>query len=115
MNQLAEITQTEVFSTNFGSISHCPRTDLLTLTFSGKTITYKYPCLQRLNKVIHQVDLAKMTDASHSGLEIVFLCGAEDCFVLDIHEILGLKDLLHGTFTMFNLNSAIKDCLQRVI
>ncbi len=115
MNQLAEITPLEIFSTSFGSISHCPKTDLLTLKFSGKTITYKYPCLLRLNKVINQVDLVKMTDANHSGLEIIFLCGVEDCFVLDIHEILGLKDLLHGTFTMFNLNSTIKDCLQRVI
>src|SRR5690606_28297177 len=105
----------EVFSTNYGSVFQSDAENCVYLKFSGKIAKYKFACLQRLKKVIDHVDLERMTDVDHPGIEIIFLCGAEDCFVLDIKEIINLKELLNGTFAMFQLNNIIKDRLQRII
>lgn len=105
----------EVFSTKQGSVYQSDFENCLYLRFAGKTTPYKFSCLVRLKKVIDAINLERMMDVNHPGIEIVFLCGAEDCFVLDIQEIIDLKELLHGTFAMFNLNNLIKDCLQRLI
>lgn len=105
----------EVFSNKTGSVFQSDKENCIYLHFSGKTAKYKFACLQRLKKVIDNVDLIRMTDVDHPGIEIIFLCGAEDCFVLDIKEIIDLKELLNGTFAMFQLNNIIKDRLHRII
>ncbi len=105
----------EVYSTPNGSVFQSDAENCVYLKFSGKTTKYKFACLQRLKKVIDHVDLERMTDVDHPGIEIIFLCGAEDCFVLDIKEIINLKELLNGTFAMFQLNTIIKDRLQRIV
>lgn len=105
----------EVYSNSNGSIYQSDLDNCIYLNFSGKTAKYKFACLQRLKKVIDKVDLVRMTDVDHPGIEIIFLCGAEDCFVLDIKEIINLKELLDGAFTMFQLNSILKDRLHRII
>ncbi|RRN76745.1 hypothetical protein EIM50_23120 [Pseudoxanthomonas sp. SGD-10] len=68
-----------------------------------------------MKKVIKGISLEKMTNVDHPGIEIIFLCGAEECFVLDIAEIINLRELLDGAFAMFELNSILKDRLNRVI
>jgi hypothetical protein len=105
----------EVFSTINGAVFQSDAESLIFIEFSGKSLQYKFPCFLRLKKVIDRIDIKRMMDASHPGIEIIFLCGAEDCFVLDLKEILNLRELLHGTFAMFQLNSIIKDRLHRHI
>lgn len=114
-NTLAETDLIEVFSTPFGSVYQSDKANCIFLNFSGRKAQYKLACLQRLKRVIDNIDLARMTDVDHPGIEIVFLCGAEDCFVLDIQEIINLKELLNGTFAMFELNSILTDRLNRII
>lgn len=105
----------EVYSTPQGAVYQSDAENCVYLNFAGKTAKYKLGCLIRLKKVIDSISLERMMDVNHPGIEIIFLCGAEDCFVLDIKEIIDLKELLNGTFTMFNLNHMIKDCLQRLV
>ena len=108
-------TLTEVFSTNQGAVYQSDAENCVYLQFAGKTSRYKFACLERLKKGIDKIDLEKMTDVSHPGIEIIFLCGAEDCFVLDVKEILDLRELLAGTFAMYQLNHILKDCLHRLV
>ena len=105
----------EVFSTSFGSVHQSDKENCIYLNFAGKKAQYKMACLQRLKRVVDHIDLARMTDVDHPGIEIIFLCGAEECFVLDIQEIINLKELLKGTFAMFELNSILTDRLNRII
>lgn len=105
----------EVFSTPFGSVHQCDKGNCVYLNFSGRKAQYKLACLQRLKRVIDNIDLARMTDVDHPGIEIIFLCGAEECFVLDLQEIINLKELINGTFTMLELNSILTDRLNRII
>lgn len=105
----------EVFSTAHGAVFQSDRESCIYLEFAGRKARYKFACLQRLKKVINGISLEKMTDVNHPGIEIIFLCGAEECFVLDIAEILNLRELLEGAFTMFELNSILKDRLNRLI
>ncbi|ADY54213.1 hypothetical protein Pedsa_3684 [Pseudopedobacter saltans DSM 12145] len=112
---LAATDLVEVFSTLYGSVYQSDKENRIYLNFSGRKAQYKLACLQRLKRVIDNIDLARMTDVDHPGIEIIFLCGAEECFVLDIHEIINLRELLNGTFAMFELNSIITDRLNRII
>ncbi|MFD1631641.1 hypothetical protein [Pseudopedobacter beijingensis] len=105
----------EIFSTPFGTVHQSDKENCIYLNFSGRKAKYKLACLQRLKRVVDQIDLVRMTDVDHPGIEIIFLCGAEECFVLDIQEILNLKDLLNGTFAMFELNSIVTDRLSRIV
>lgn len=105
----------EVFATAHGSVYQSDKENCVYLNFAGRKAKYKFACLQRLKKVIDGISLEKMTDVNHPGIEIIFLCGAEECFVLDIQEIINLRELLQGTFAMFELNSILKDRLNRVI
>lgn len=105
----------EVFSTSFGSVHQCDKGNCIYLNFSGRRAQYKLACLQRLKKVLDNIDLIKMTDVNHPGIEIIFLCGAEECFVLDLQEIIHLKELINGAFTMLELNSILTDRLNRLI
>lgn len=105
----------EVYSTSQGAVYQSDSENCIYLSFAGKTAKYKLGCLIRLKKVIDSISLERMMDVNHPSIEIIFLCGAEDCFVLDTKEIIELKELLKGTFTMFNLNHMIKDCLQRLV
>ncbi len=105
----------EVFSTIHGTVYQSDRESCVYLEFAGRKARYKFACLQRLKKAINGISLEKMTDVNHPGIEIIFLCGAEECFVLDITEILNLRELLEGTFAMFELNSILKDRLNRLI
>lgn len=112
---LANTELVEVFSTPFGSVHQYDKGNCIYLNFSGRKAQYKLACLQRLKKVIDNIDLARMTDIDHPGIEIIFLCGAEECFVLDLQEIINLKELINGAFTMLELNSILTDRLNRMV
>lgn len=105
----------EVFSTTEGSVYQSDRENCVYLNFSGRQAKYKFACLQRLKKVVDGISLERMTDVNHPGIEIIFLCGAEECFVLDVKEVISLRELLNGAFAMFELNSILTDRLNRVI
>jgi hypothetical protein len=110
----SEIELLEVFVTAKGGIYQSDMQNCLYLDFSGKTSKLSYQSLNDLKKIIDKVDLGHMcTLIEHADIEIILL--KDNCFVLSGLQIVYLKEILHGAFTMFRLNHMIKDCLDRLV
>ena len=104
----------EVFITSKGGIYQSDKENCLYLSFSGKTSRLNFQSLNDLKKIIDKVDLGHMcTLIEHADIEIILL--KDNCFVLSGIEIIYLKEILHGAFTMFSLNHIITDCLDRLV
>ncbi len=104
----------EVFITSKGGIYQSDTENCLYLNFSGKTSRLSFSSLNDLKKIIDKVDLGHMcTLIEHADIEIILL--KDNCFVLSGIEIIYLKEILAGAFTMFRLNHIITDCLDRLI
>lgn len=104
----------EVFITAKGGVYQSDVEKCLYLTFSGKTSRLSFQSLHDLKKVIDKVDLGHMcTLIEHADIEIILM--KDHCFVLSGIEIIYLKEILQGAFTMFKLNNIITDCLERLV
>lgn len=104
----------EVYITSKGGIYQSDKENCLYLSFSGKTSRLSFQSLNDLKKIIDKVDLGHMcTLIEHADIEIILL--KDNCFVLSGIEIIYLKEILHGAFTMFRLNHIITDCLDRLV
>ncbi len=104
----------EVYTTSKGAIYQSDAENCLYLTFSGKTSKLSFSSLNDLKKTIDKVDLGHMcTLIEHADIEIILL--KDNCFVLSGIEVIYLKEILQGAFTMFSLNHIITDCLDRLV
>ena len=111
-----ESEQHEVFRTKSGAIFQSDKERCLFVDFAGKKAKFKYPCLLRFKKAVEFVNVENMLiNPEASDLEIISISGCEHCYVLSALEIIALKELLQGTFVMFQLNHIIKDCLYRLV
>lgn len=104
----------EVYTTSKGAIYQSDTENCLYLTFSGKTSKLSFSSLNDLKKTIDKVDLGHMcTLIEHADIEIILI--KDNCFVLSGIEVIYLKEILQGAFTMFSLNNIITDCLDRLV
>lgn len=104
----------EVFNTNAGTIYQSDRENCLYLDFACKQYKLSFQTLNDLKKTIDKIDLEHLcTHMLHADIEIFFI--KEHCFLLTGLQVIALKELLQGTFAMFQLNHIIKDCLDRLI
>lgn len=110
----AEVELIEVFVTGKGGVYQCDKENCLYLDFSGKVSKLNFQSLNDLKKIIDKVDLRHMcTLIEHADIEIILL--KDHCFVLSGLQVIDLKEILHGAFTMFRLNHILKDCLDRLV
>jgi len=104
-----------VFSNTHGSIYQSDKLNCFYVDFGGKFARYNCLSLQKLKAVVEQIDVeALLLNTRKANFELVTFNGCEHIYLLSALEIIALKDLLHGTFTMFKLNHIISDCLYRL-
>jgi hypothetical protein len=113
---LDDLQLTEVFKTTAGAIYQSDIENCWYIDFAGKLARFDYRCLLKLKKAVYNIDIEELLlkNAKSADLEIVFICACDHCYVLSIIEILGMKELLQGTFVMLELNHIIYDCLHRL-
>ncbi|WP_345950735.1 hypothetical protein ABDD95_04625 [Mucilaginibacter sp. PAMB04274] len=108
---------TEVFCTKAGTVYQSDREGCWYIDFAGKLVKFDYRSLMKLKKSIYRVDIEDLLlDSSKSPeIEMVFICACNHCYFLNLLQIISLKELLEGTFAMFELNQIIHDRLFRVV
>lgn len=101
----------EVFRTTTGCIYQSDTEKLLLVEFAGKQACYDIRCLMRLKSAIFRIDLEEMATNTNraTDLEIISLCACEHCYVLTLNQIVAFRELLEGTFVMFELNSILQE------
>ncbi|RNL53369.1 hypothetical protein [Pedobacter jejuensis] len=105
-----------VFSTKQGSIYQSDKLNCFFVDFGGKFARYNCLSLRKLKKVVEDIDIdALLLNTHKADFELVTFNGCEHIYLLNACEIVALKELLQGTFTMFKLNHLISDCLHRLV
>jgi hypothetical protein len=112
----APSTLHEVFATKSGSVSQCDQQNCWYIDFAGKVSRFDYRCLLLLKKAVYNIDVEALLlkNTKSADIEIVFICASDHFFVLNALEIIAMKELLQGAFTMLELNHIIQDRLYRL-
>ncbi|TKC07107.1 hypothetical protein [Pedobacter frigoris] len=114
---LTNIHFEEVFSTSKGAIYQSDSENCWYIDFAGKLARFDYRNLLKLKKAVYQIDIENLLldNTKTPDLEIIFICACDHCYVLSLLQIIGLKELLQGTFVMLELNHIIYDRLHRIV
>lgn len=106
----------ELFATPHGAVYQCDKEGKFHLEFAGQNTSFKFPCFFALRKRVNQIDVAKMLSNpdTSADVEIICPCGSNRVFVLNVVEIIQLKELLNGAKVMMELNSILFERLYRV-
>jgi hypothetical protein len=109
-------TWTNVFSTKQGAIYQCDEERCWYVDFAGKVAKFDYRCLLKLKKAVYHVDIEDrlLNSGKSPDVEIIFICACDHTYVLNLLQIIALKEILEGTFVMFQLNHIIQDTLYRL-
>lgn len=113
---LPSINFTEVFSTKNGAIYQSDSEGCWYIDFAGKLARFDYRNLLKLRKAVYQIDIEDLllNSAKSADLEIIFICACDHCYVLSLIQIIKMKELIQGAFTMLELNHIIFDRLHRI-
>lgn len=104
-----------VYSNEQGALYQSDKLRCYYIDFGGKFARFNCVSLQKIKKAVDQIDIeALLLNTKKADYELVTYNGCEHMYLLNALEILALKDLLQGTFTMFKLNHMLKDCLYRL-
>lgn len=107
---------TLVYQNEQGSIYQSDKLNCYFLDFGGKFARFNFSALHKLKARISKVDLeAMLLDMRNPNFELITFHGCEHIYLLNVTEIVALKDLLQGAFAMFKLNTLINDCLYRLV
>ncbi len=111
------INFTEVFSTKSDAIYQSDSENCWYIDFAGKLARFDYRNLLKLKKAVYQIDIENLllNSSKSADLEIIFICACDHCYVLSLMEIIKMKELLQGTFSMLELNHIIYDRLYRIV
>ncbi len=103
----------EVYSTEKGSVNQCNKSNRMLLEFAGLTTSFKINEFMDFCKKIAAADIEKLlTDSSHGAdITIISPIYSERCFVLDLNDLINLKELLEASRAMILLNSMIRSCM----
>lgn len=103
----------EIFSTSSARLLQDDSKEQFILNFADETIAFK-PCqLIAFRRKILDIDLVSLFSSDTPDIEIVELLHCQRIFVLTLINIIELRELLQGAFTMLELNSLIHQTLVR--
>ncbi|BDD06247.1 DUF6686 family protein [Aureibacter tunicatorum] len=105
-----------VFSNSKGTLFQCDIEMKFHLVFKGEKYALRVCDFLKFKRYIQSIDLeAKLASpAPEDDLEIVFISGSDRCMLLDMEDLISLRDLLEGGMTMLQLNSILVEKLGNV-
>lgn len=110
-----ESTKELIYETTNASLHQCDASEHYILHFGGDTVTFRACELITFKRKIQKIDLATLLSSETPDVEIIHMPHCDRIFALSIHNVLELKDLFGGAFTMLELNSVIHRQLVRKI
>lgn len=104
----------EVYFTDHGAVYQCSRQNCYWLEFAGTTTAFKVGDFLAFKKRIDSIDISEMivNPSRTADFTIVMPFRTPRCFVLDVSDVLNLRELLDGAKFMITLNSVVNECLR---
>ncbi len=96
-----------VYNTANTSLSQCDHSEKFDVRLFEQEISLSICALIAFKKKLQDINLADMFESGHADIEIIALPNCDRIFAFTILEILELRELLSGAFTMLELNSVI--------
>lgn len=96
-----------IYTTSNASLSQCDASEQYILTFQGTQICFRACELIAFKRKIQKLDLTNLLSSDTPDVEILHLPSCDRIFVLTIYDVLELRELFAGAFTMLELNSLI--------
>lgn len=104
-----------LFETANSTLHQCDESELYILNFKGDTMVFR-PCeLITFKRKVQKIDVAALLSSEGPDIEILHMPHCDRIFALTIHDVLELKELFAGAFTMLELNSMIHKELVRKV
>ena len=110
-----ESTKELIYETANASLHQCDATEHYILHFGGDRVSFRVCELISFKRKIQKIDLAAMFASDKPDVEIIHMPHCDRIFALTIYNILELKELFAGAFTMLELNSVIHKQLVRKV
>lgn len=104
----------EVYKTPYGAVYQCSNQNCYWLEFAGNTTAFKVGDFLSFRKTVKAIDISQMIIDSSRNADFVILMPprTQRCFLLDINDLLHLREILDGAKFMIELNSVVKECLK---
>ena len=113
MSELVVRSEELVFETINGSLYQSDATECFQLSFHQEELSFRVCELITFKRKLQAIDLPAMLMSENHDVEVLHMPHCDRLFVLTIQDILELKELLAGAFTMLELNSMIHRQLVR--
>ena len=106
----------EVYATDNGVVFQCDLEKCWYINFAGKLARFDYRNFLKLKKAVYQINIEEklLSSDQTADVEIIFICACDHAYVLSLLQLIQLKELLQGAFTMLELNHIIYDRLHRM-
>ncbi len=99
--------QEVLFETSNSRISQSDSLEKYLLNFQKEVFAFRACELISFRRKIQNIDLTSLLDSETPDIEIINMPHCNRLFILTVFEVLELRELLAGTFTMLELNSLI--------
>ncbi|MCC5920391.1 MAG: hypothetical protein LAT68_08945 [Cyclobacteriaceae bacterium] len=103
----------EVFMTQNAGLNLCEKREQFILNFQNTSLELKICELIKLRNKINEVDIIHMLSVDTPDIEVFYLPMSQRFLILNLREILELKELLSGSFVMLDLNTTIQKITSR--
>lgn len=105
----------EVFKTQNASIIQDDKNESFVLNYHSEELSFKLCDLFGLRKKLFNLDLISLLNVDSPDTEIIYLPHLDRLLILNIQEIIELRDLLSGAFNTLQLNSEIHKILRKKV
>jgi len=104
---LSEV-MTEVFSVDQAKFYQSDSDEQFCIVLNDDSFRFKLCDLIKFKNKLNSIDLSALLLSAHCDVELIYLPHIDRFLLLNIREILVLKELLSGAFAMMELNSIIQ-------
>ncbi|MEO1052211.1 MAG: hypothetical protein AAFX87_16380 [Bacteroidota bacterium] len=102
-----------IYETDHCQLIQDDHSETFYVQLKGDAIAFKFCQLIALKRKLQAVDIIKLLASDSPDVELIHMPHCDRFFVFTVQEILELKALLEGGFTMLELNSMIHKTLVR--
>jgi len=96
-----------IYQTAQTALSQCDESETFILNFKDSSISFRFCEMISFKRKIQNWDIVPMLAVDAPDVEILHLPHCDRVILLSVQDILELKDLFAGAFTMLELNSLI--------
>ena len=104
-----------LFETSNATLHQCDDSEMYILNFKGDAFLFRACELITFKRKIRNYDIVSMLSSQAPDVELLYMPHCDRIFIFTVEDLLELRELFAGAFTMLELNSLIhRELLRKV-